>query len=334
MKFFSSEYIINNVLAKYFNIDYTGGKLMKIDKRKKITKVLLLVIIMLIFSYSAAAELKSNKNELLITAENLKQKIDKEEAKIKIIDVRTPLQYLGGHLPQAVHMTKKDFSKPGGWVKGLIPSPKDFSGVLKNKGINNDSKIIIYGSKKDYTPYRLIFILHFYGHQSVKVLQGGFESWNEKGYQKDYLPHQNEKGDFTVKSTANNLIINTNTAANNLNNNNLILLDNRNKNEFRGSRKSAAAFRKGRIPASVHFDWEENFNPKKEVLKKEKLLKKYQKIGATKEKEIVIFSNKSFKAAHSFYILKSLGYNKLKLYDEGWLGWSSRRKLPVKVELD
>ncbi len=53
----------------------------------------------------------------------------------------------------------------------------------------------------------------------------------------------------------------------------------------------------------------------------------------SKDKEaIVLLSHNGVRAAHSFFTLKLLGYENIKLYDEAWVGWSSRSDLPVEMD--
>lgn len=311
-----------------------GGIFMyKLSNNSSLSVIIFLILLMITFIIPvSAADSVDEKNDFLITAKNLNEKILKQENKLRIIDIRSSVEYLRGHLPQAVHMTEEDFTKPDAWVDGLIPNPKDFSNILKEKGINNNSEIIIYGNEKSYHPYRLKFILYFYGHQNAKILEGGFKAWDRSEFEIKHLPFKAKEGNFVVKKVNNNLVVTTNTIANKLNNRNLVILDNRNNSEFQGKEKTNLALRKGRIPGSINLDWNENFDENNELLKNEKLLNKYEKIGVNKNKTIILLSNKSFKAAQTFFLLKSLGYNDLKLYDEGWLGWSKHNNLPIEFD--
>ena len=228
-----------------------------------------LLFILLSFSFNAVAQNNFNKSELFITADKLKQKLE-DNGNIKIIDVRSSAQYLLGHLPGAVHMWGADLSAQEGWVTELIPEAKIFSLRAQEKGINNDSEVIIYSDAKSPWAARLAFIFKYYNHQNVKILSGGYQAWKEKDFESNMLPFKAEKGDFWATDVNNEWLINSDTIAENLDNDNFIILDLRSSEEYSGNLKKTGAYRKGRIPGSINLEWSELFNAEDKQKNREK----------------------------------------------------------------
>lgn len=290
-----------------------------------------LLFILLSFSCSAAAQSNFDKSELFISAEELKQKLE-SNVNLKIIDVRSSAQYLLGHLPEAVHMWGADLSAQEGWVAELIPEAKIFSLRAQEKGINNDSEIIIYSDADSPWAARLAFIFKYYNHQNVKILNGGYQAWKEKEFESNMLPFKPEEGDFWVEDVNNDWLLSSDTIAENLDNDDFIILDLRSSEEYSGAIKKTGAYRKGRIPGSINLEWSELFNAENKLKSREELQKIFEEknIPKDKNKTVVLLSHEGIEASHTYFILKTLGYQNLKLYDEAWLGWSHRSDLPVK----
>lgn len=279
----------------------------------------------------SAAENSSEEN-IYIEAEDLNNRLA-EKNKIKIIDLRSSLKYSLGHLPGAVHLRSEEMRAQLGWVEELIPEAHFFTQIMREKGINQDSEIIIYGEKNSPRTARLYFIFKFYQHHNLKILKGGYQSWQENDFQKKLLPFKAKKGNFIIKDVNNQLLVTTDTIAENLGKQDFLVLDLRSKSEFKGQKKAASAPRKGRIPASINLAWTEFFDQQHNLKTKEELraiLK--QKSISPDQSAVVLLSNKGIKAAQIFLVLESLGYQNLKLYDGGWLAWSSRSELPLAAD--
>jgi thiosulfate/3-mercaptopyruvate sulfurtransferase len=294
--------------------------------------VFILMIIIVVFA-SLAAGAEFARPELLISAAELNEILENESEEIKIIDVRNSGKYLLGHLPEAAHMWGDDLSAVQGWVPELIPEAADFSSIAREKGIDSDSKIIIYGDQDSPWPARLWFIFRLYQHQDVRLLKGGYQAWKNEDYETKILPFNPEEGNFEVRDVKNEWLITSDTIAENLDNDNFLVLDVRSEAEYLGEETNSAAPRKGRIPGSIHLEWsavldeDGNYKPAAEITEL------YQELGVSKDKEaIVLISHNGVRAAHSFFTLRLLGYENIKLYDEAWVGWSSRSDLPVEMD--
>lgn len=302
------------------------------SKFKFIFISIILISIVFIPKLTAAAERNFENPELLISAAELNKKLENENNKLRIIDVRSSGRYLLGHLPQAVSMWGDDFSDPEGWVEGLIAEPEAFSAVAREKGINNNSEIIVYDENNSVWAARLWWVFRVYGHQNVKILEGGYDNWKAEDFETKMLPHYPEEGNFVVQDVKNNWIVNSDTIAENLDNDGFIVIDTRTEAEYSGEETNSGAPRKGRIPNSIHFDWELVLNEDHSFKTAAEIRQILADKAITKDKEVIAtMSHTGVRAAHSFFTLKLLGYDNLKLYDESWVGWSNRSDLPIEI---
>ncbi|RAK08621.1 thiosulfate/3-mercaptopyruvate sulfurtransferase [Halanaerobium saccharolyticum] len=294
--------------------------------------LIILISLLLLASLPAAAQADFAAPELLISTAELNQKLEAGNKNLKIIDVRNSARYLLGHLPDAVHMWGDDLSAVQGWVPELIPDAPDFSNLAQAKGINNDSEIVIYGEEDSPWAARLWFIFKVYAHQDVRILEGGYQAWNEADYETEILPHNPKEGDFEVRDVKNEWLVNSDTIAENMNNDNFLILDIRTEAEYKGEETNTAAPRKGRIPGSIHLEWTAVLDEVGNYKSAAEITDLFQEAGISKEKEtIAVLSHNGVRAAHTFFTLQVLGYENVKLYDESWVGWSNRSDLPVEM---
>jgi thiosulfate/3-mercaptopyruvate sulfurtransferase len=157
----------------------------------------------------------------------------------------------------------------------------------------------------------------------VSMLDGGFEEWKRSGYHIEIRSNPLIHSEFKGKINK-NIISTAEEVKRSLKNKKVVILDARSKEEFNGS--DVRAVRRGHIPSAVNIDWQNNIN--KSIFKsKERLSKIYSKIP--KNSNIITYCQGGYRAANTFVVLKSLGYENVKMYLGSWGEWGNRLDLPV-----
>ncbi|MDP4154148.1 MAG: rhodanese-like domain-containing protein, partial [Bacillota bacterium] len=87
--------------------------------------------------------------------------------------------YKVGHIPGAVHIDTDEVEEGPVWNRLKDPELEKFA--LKN-GITKDTTVVLYGSDS-MASFRVAVILKYMGVNDVRVLNGGFASWKNAGYQ-------------------------------------------------------------------------------------------------------------------------------------------------------
>lgn len=261
------------------------------------------------------------RSKYLISAEQLKSRINDEN--LVIIDVRPRNAYVMGHIPGAVNMWKEDFSRVNGWIDCQIPSAEYFSFICQNRGINNNSEIIIYDEKTSLWSSRLWWIFNFFGHNRVRILDGGLAAWKNYAYQtKIFAVLPKTRGDFSVQNVKNSWLIDSDTLSLKIKNNNYLILDTRSPAEF--SSEEEAGFT-AHLPCAVNVEWKKVIDKNGFFKSAEEIRKIYSKKNIiTNDKTIISVSNTAVRAAHSFFALTLAGFDNIKLYDDAYLGWHKK----------
>ena len=260
---------------------------------------------------------------LLISAKNLHDQVSKSKNHTTIIDVRSFSEYKSGHIPGAINIDLFQFH----WFDTSKRGIKDFNRqtriLLSRIGIQSDRHLVFYENVSGILAARGVWLLLYFSHKKVGILDGGFEKWKTVGYPIEVKSNPLRYSKFKGKVNK-NVLATVREIRRSLKDKNMIILDARSKEEYVGS--DVRAVRRGHIPSAVNIDWENNIE-NDTFKRKKKLLKIYSKIP--KEASVVSYCQGGYRAANSFVALKMLGYKKVKLYLGSWGEWGNKLDLPV-----
>ena len=109
-------------------------------------------------------------------------------ADCRVIDCRFDLlqpekgytEYLGGHIPGALHADlDQDLAGPVTGDSGRHPLPDTnvFKATLQGWGISPGTQVVVYDYASGALAARLWWMLRWFGHSQVAVLNGGLKAW-------------------------------------------------------------------------------------------------------------------------------------------------------------
>src|SRR5260221_41464 len=109
---------------------------------------------------------------------------------LRIIDCRWVLgepgegrrQYEAGHIPGAIHLdVDEQLSSKDGPGRHPLPTRFNFQKLMCASGVERNTHVVVYDGGKGMPAPRLWWLLRFYGHENVSVLDGGWEAWLKAG---------------------------------------------------------------------------------------------------------------------------------------------------------
>jgi thiosulfate/3-mercaptopyruvate sulfurtransferase len=86
----------------------------------------------------------------------------------------------------------------------------------------------------------------------------------------------------------------------------------------------------GTIPGAVHVDWVKTLDPQGRFRPVDEIRSLYGAAGLDAGTPAATFCASGFRAAHSYVLLKSLGYASPKNYGPSWSEWSQRGDMPIE----
>lgn len=257
---------------------------------------------------------------MLITTKELAKELDNPN--LVLIDARSYKEYLQGHIPGAVNLDLFAYHWFDTSKQGLEIFNTQSKILLSFVGITNQKKVVFYDDVSGMLAARGVWILMYFSHENVFLLDGGMKKWQADGLQLEtktngFAPTKFD-GKINSKILADYEYVNKNL-------NRLTLIDARSKEEYNGTVIRGA--RRGHIPNAINIDFSLNIS-EDGTLKDQKLLSELYKIP--KDSEVVTYCQGAYRAANSFLALKKLGFTNVKVYLGSWGEWSNRTELAVE----
>jgi thiosulfate/3-mercaptopyruvate sulfurtransferase len=265
---------------------------------------------------------------LLIEADTLDESLGTEG--LLIVDLSKADTYRKLHVPGAVHLDYTQIIAARKPVMGLIPEDASLSAVFSGIGISADTHVIAYDDEGGGRAARLLWTLEVAGHTRFSLLNGGLHAWANEGHRFDDAPVSATPGTFQVRRTdapyADSAYI-----LQHLNTADCMLVDARSPAEYSGLKRFAE--QAGHIPGAVNFEWTQAMDPGRNMRFKAdaELTAMLEPLGVTPDKEVITYCQTHHRSAHTYLVLKHLGFERLKGYAGSWSDWGNNPELPVEM---
>ena len=109
--------------------------------------------------------------------------------------------YRAGHLPGAVYVDlDRDLSgRPGQAGRHPLPETGDFQAAMRRAGVRDGHPVVVYDDGGTLAAARAWWLLRYFGHRRVRVLDGGFRAWQMAGQPLTEAEPSPQPGDFTAR---------------------------------------------------------------------------------------------------------------------------------------
>ena len=256
-----------------------------------------------------------------------------EDAKIQIIEMDLNSEsYDLGHIPGSIFWNAMTTFTPD---LQFDFDPKAIAELLGNSGISNDTTIVAVHQDYIATSGCLFWLLKVFGHENIKILNGGRKKWTLDGYPLTKDKSVVSPTQYYPQPVNENLRITLSELQTSLANQECTLLDVRTPQEYRGeifmTNPPSENERGGHIPGATHLYYELAHNEDDTFKSFKELQDIFGQKNITSDKLIVPYCAVGGRSGHTWFILKYLlGYPQVRNYDASWNQWSRIADLPVE----
>src|SRR3989338_4837664 len=267
---------------------------------------------------------------------------NKDKPGVVLVDARAASDYKKGLIPGAAVLGEKAGQVTLRDVDARVLPVSKLEKILGEAGITRENEIIVYGTKGDTGPDVVFWILEYLGAGKAKVYHGGFDDWTAGKHPLTNEPRKLPAAKFTAKVRP-DVIATTDYVQKNLQNKEIQFVDSRTAKENSGD--DIRALRGGYIAAANHVNipyetaWKDPEAAKKLA---EKTVKDREGMGLKDaagikglykgldpKKEVVAYCQTGTRSTQTYAVLREMGYQKVRNYDDSWIVWGSQVDLPA-----
>jgi thiosulfate/3-mercaptopyruvate sulfurtransferase len=271
---------------------------------------------------------------VLVTTDWLEEHLKDESVVVAEVD-ENPDLYDEGHIPGAVKLHwREDLQDP---VERDLVDREAFEGVLGERGIANETTVVLYGDKNNWFAAYAYWYLKTYGHGDVRILDGGRQKWIDEGREvvtdvpspatKTYKAAERDESIRAYRDQVREWIGKRERA----------LVDVRSPGEFAGDLiappgyEQEGAQRGGHIPTAASIPWASAVQDDGTFKTADALRELYGDKGVTPEKEVTAYCRIGERSAHTWFVLSELlGYENVRNYDGSWTEWGNLVDVPIE----
>jgi thiosulfate/3-mercaptopyruvate sulfurtransferase len=285
----------------------------------------------------------SLRDSVIVSTEWLAARLD--DVALRVVDVRGKVlppgasprylskreDYAKAHVPGAVFVDwTRDIVDPDDPIPAQIAKAEPFAAAMSALGIGGDTLVVAYDDYDHIFAGRVAWALRYYGHDRVRILDGGFARWLAEGRPTSAdLPRVTPaRFDAVVRP---GLRKTADDVAGTLGRGDVLIVDARPPEQYAG--EASAAARKGHIPGAKNVPYASLIDPRtSRFLPDGDLARVFAEAGIDVERlprEVIVYCNGGVSCTVPLQALSMLGRSAVAVYDGSWNEWGNDEHRPV-----
>ena len=260
--------------------------------------------------------------------------------------------YLSGHIPGAIDMDTLALESPETWNRR---SPAELKIALEQHGITAGTTVVLYGKfmhpdNADDFPgsaaghigaIRLAFIMMYAGVKDVRVLNGGYRSWEDAGFEimTDDVPKKPVASFGATIPARPELAVDTPEAKGMIQSKDADLVCVRSYPEYIGEVSGYNYIKKkGRIPGAVFANCGSDAYHMENYRNLDHTTREYHEVAAIWEqsgivpkKHLAFYCGTGWRGSEAWFNALLMGWPRVSVYDGGWFEWSNDPENPYET---
>jgi thiosulfate/3-mercaptopyruvate sulfurtransferase len=269
---------------------------------------------------------------VLVTTDWLAEHLGDEGVVVGEVD-ENPDLYDEGHIPGAIKLHwREDLQDP---VERDLVEKDAFEQLMGSRGISNETTIVLYGDKNNWFAAYAYWYLKIYGHEDVRILDGGRQKWIDESRELTIDEPQVSPASYSARER--DETIRARRDAVRETNGRDALVDVRSPQEYSGELIAAPGYeqegaqRAGHIPSAQSIPWAQAVKDDGTFKSADELRELYGAKGITPDRSVTAYCRIGERSAHTWFVLRELlGYEDVRNYDGSWTEWGNLIDVPIE----
>jgi len=272
--------------------------------------------------------------EALVDADWVIAHLNDPNVRLVEVDVDTN-SYSQGHIPGAIGFNWQ--SQLQDQVVRAPVSKEQLEALLSDAGVTRDTTIVLYGDNNNWFAAWAFWILKYYGHNDVRLLNGGRVKWVADNRELTTEVPSYSRTSYVAGEPHDDIRAFRDQILAELGKSGFATVDVRSPGEFSGELLAPAnlpqegAQRGGHIPGAANIPWASTVRQDGTFKSVDELKSLYEGKGVTPDKDVVAYCRIGERSSHTWFVLTQLlGYENVRNYDGSWTEWGSLIGAPIE----
>lgn len=261
------------------------------------------------------------------------------DSNILVVDTRWYLlnppqgatEYAESHIAGAIHLSiDSDLSAPpfDGPGRHPLPRPEQVIRTFSAAGIDATVHVVVYDSAGGSIATRLWWMLRYYGHTGVSILDGGWQAWQAAAGATTNGIERRAPRTF-IGSPDTSHVVDADTVDSVKSEADVALIDARASERYTGEVEPFGP-RAGHIPGAISLPFAGNLTPAGTFKSPAELRERYVAAGIPAANHIICYCGSGVTATHDIFALHLIGRH-ARLYEGSWSDWASTQHRPIQT---
>ena len=122
-----------------------------------------------------------------------------DDPNLLLIDTRSFQEYSNGHISNSVNLDLFSFHWIDTSQSGISSFNEQFTKIFSRVGVSEEKNVVFYDNVSGMLAARGVWLLEYFSHNNVSMLDGGFIKWKNEERRWDTIPVANMYANFSAK---------------------------------------------------------------------------------------------------------------------------------------